>query len=94
MSVETEVFRISPQVGKYYKTAIYTRSVGMWPNEKFYTTNPVRYVGKLVENCTRGLGDGAEHWSIFDDNGTIHRVDYTYEGTTSFVEVSEVVRIC
>jgi len=87
--IETEVYRITPEKGKYYETAIYTRKVGRWPNEKYYTTKPLRYVGEFIKHHQTGYGDGAQHWDIYMNNGKEERVDYEYEGTTCFREVSK-----
>jgi len=87
---ETEVFPLDPETGKCYEYAEATRKIGSWSqgNERYFTANPMRYVGRFVRTERRGWGDGGEVWSIFvDNNGVEHRVDYSYEGTTSFREV-------
>ena len=85
-----EVFRISPKEGKYYEYAEYTEKIGVWPNDRYFTTDPLRYVGKHIKHCTQGYGDGADHWDIFEDSGgQAIQIDYTYAGTTSFREVPE-----
>jgi hypothetical protein len=81
--MEVEVFRISPTPGNTYMTATYTRRTGIWPNEQFYTTNPLKYVGKHLRHEKAGYGDNANHWDVFE--GGV--VEYTYEGTTCFKEV-------
>jgi hypothetical protein len=84
---EIVVINAKLEVGKTYKTVEITRKEGMWPNEKCFTTNVPRYVGKYIETLREGgFGDGARIWSVFDDNGKINRVDYSYEGNTSFIE--------
>ena len=83
---ETQVYRLSPEAGKYYKTAEYTRAVGTYPNETYFTTNTLKYVGKFVRGITEGSGDGRTHYDIFDKNGKAEIVHYSYWGTTSFVE--------
>lgn len=91
---EVEVFRLTPELGKCYSTAEYTRKTGIYyndevhigPDSQFFTTKPLRYVGRFLRTERYGSGDGRTTTSFFDDNGTINRVDYTYEGTTSFVE--------
>jgi hypothetical protein len=87
---EIEIVHKLLEVGKAYKTVEWTRRAGIWPNEKWFTTNIPKYVGKFVKTVTEGGGgDGARVWSIFDDNGKENRVNYKYEGTTSFIEVSD-----
>lgn len=85
---EVEVFRISPEEGKYYYTATHTRKTGSYSqkNERYYTKNPLTYVGRYIETLRRGYGDNSQTWSIFDNYGEEVRVDFTYEGTTCFVE--------
>ena len=87
---ETEVFRITPEVGKHYVTTTYTRKTGNYlnKNEKYFSTNKITYVGCFVKHEQRGFCDGAQHWDIFNNNGVEVRVDYTYEGTTCFCEVN------
>ena len=89
MLEEIEVYRLTPENGKYYETTTYTRKVGRWPNEKYYTTNPLRYVGEFIKHYQRGYGDGAQHWDMYMNNNEEERVDYEYEGTTCFREVSQ-----
>lgn len=84
---EVEVFRIDPEVGKCYKHAEHTRRAGRWPNERYFFTGEPRYVGRLLRTERQGYGDGGTVWSIFDNDGVQNRVDYSYEGRTSFVEV-------
>jgi len=84
---QIEVFRLTPEVGKCYEYAEYTRSEGRYPNQKYFTTNPLRYVGRFVRHITSGYRDGAQHADIFNLNGQEIRVDYSYEGRTSFREV-------
>jgi len=86
---EQEVFRLTLIVGEYYDTSIYTRREGKWPNEKYYTTNELRYVGKFVRHEQIGFGDGAQHKGIFIRYGNIEIVNYTYEGTTCFRQIKE-----
>lgn len=83
---EIQVYRISPIEGKYYYTTTWTRKEGVYPNETYYSKNPLRYVGKFITHHQYGYGDGATHYDIFEDGDTVNHVNYTYEGTTSFVE--------
>jgi hypothetical protein len=84
---EIEVYRISTVVDKCYKHAEYTRSTGKYPNERYFFKGEPKYVGKKVASYRRGSGDGQEVWDIFNDNGITNRVDYSYLGKTSFIEV-------
>ena len=87
--IEVEVFRNGPEIGKYYSTTFYTRTTGSYSkgDKKYFTTNPLIYVGKCIEHGSEGYGDNAEHWEIFEnDDGKIETVFYDYEGTRCFVE--------
>jgi hypothetical protein len=87
---EIEVYRSELVSGKAYMTAEWTRKEGIWPNERYFTIEAPRYVGKFMKTLREGgWGDGARIWSIFDDDGKMNRVDYTYEGTTSFIAIPE-----
>jgi hypothetical protein len=81
-----EVFRLTPEIDKYYETALYTSIFGKFPNEIYYTTYPLVYVGKFIKHVSIGYRDNAEHWDVFDKDGEEVLVKYTYEGTTCFRE--------
>lgn len=82
----TRVFRLTPEIGKCYETVIYTRREGKWPNEKYYTTLPLTYVGEFMYHSSTGYRDNASHQDTFNHNGEKVVVRYTYEGTTCFRE--------
>ena len=84
---EEEVFRISPEINKAYETATCTRKTGIHPNNKYYTTNPVVYVGIAVKTVTYNHRDASYGYTLFSKNGIEEKVEYTYEGTTCFREV-------
>ena len=84
--LRVEVFRLTPILGKCYSTAEYTIKVGSYPNERYFTTYELRYVGRYLRTERYGSGDGMTATSFFDVNGIINLVEYTYEGTTSFLE--------
>ena len=86
---ETEVFAISPELGKCYKHAEATRKTGINPNEKFYSTNTPRFVGRFIREERYGYGDGGSYFAFFQDDstGAENSVEYSYEGNTCFIEV-------
>ena len=88
MNNDTEVFRITPIVGKCYETTTYTRKIGNLYQEKYYSTNPLRYVGVYIKEIRYGYGDGESVNAIFNNNGKEEIVRYSYEGTTCFREVT------
>jgi len=85
---EVEVFRLTPKEGKYYETAEATRRTGNWDSMRYFTTNPVRYMGKFLYHERTGYHDASRSWAYFeDDNGKIINIEYSYEGNTCFREV-------
>lgn len=86
---DIEVFRITPIIDKYYETAENTRIVGIWPNQKYYTTNIPRYVGRFIRQFSCGWGDGAQYTNIFynDDTNKEELIPLSYSGSTCFKEV-------
>lgn len=85
---ETEVFRITTEIGKCYKHAESTRTKGVYPKERWFApTNNVRYVGELVDIEKGGYGDNSWQTDRFRHNGTDIAVDYSYAGNTCFIEV-------
>jgi len=90
MDDKIEVYRLTPKVNKYYMTTTWTEKVGKWPNEKYYSTNKLRYVGRFLRHVSYGYMDNATHMDIFDNNGVEEIVNYTYEGTTSFIETTSM----
>jgi hypothetical protein len=91
---EVEVFRFTPEIGKYYETAEYTRiekNQIMKTRRYFANKEDVKYVGKCIKHCSEGYGDNAEYWDLFEnDEGVVIRVEYSYEGFTSFREVQSI----
>ena len=89
MKIETEVFHLTEiDKTKYYSFALKTKTVGEYPNQRYYTTNPLQYLGRYIysEEWER-LGEWYAAAENFDDNGKKNRVVYDYEGNTCFVEV-------
>lgn len=87
---ETEVFRLTPIIGKFYEHADCTRREGRWPNEKYFVNKPTKYVGEFVRFVEGGYGDNRWRTDYFrDENGKIVDVPYKYEGTTCFREVAQ-----
>lgn len=88
---EVEVFRLCKfDPTKFYAFAYYTRRSGRYPNERYYTTNPLQYLGKHVNSERWGCGDGSGGAEYFYHGGHIERIEYDYEGTTCFVEVMSI----
>ena len=88
MSQEIEVFRICPVVNKFYEHAEYTHSLGRYPNQRYFTNIPPKYVGEFIRSERGGWGDGGWQTDYFKNlNGDITSINYSYEGRTSFREV-------
>lgn len=90
--VGVEVFRsIEFDPNKEYESALYTTRVGRWPNERYFTTNPLKYLGKYSRSTRMGgFGDGSRCSEYFINNGVEVEVEYDYEGKLCFREVSRV----
>ena len=89
---EIEVFRLTPEIGKYYETALITRKEGRYPNNKYYTTGHLRYVGEFIMQMRCGFGDGVQVIDIFENQYNVKvNVYYTYEGTTAYREVEPLL---
>lgn len=86
---EIEMFRIMPKPGCHYETAEYTRKTGEWPeNEKFFTTQTPRYVGKFLRHVQIGDRETTTtYYNVFDLSGEEVSVYYSAEGHTCFREV-------
>lgn len=88
MTEETEVFRLSIfDKTKCYGFAMRTRRESRYPNEKYYSTNPILYLGKHVKSERWGYGDNHGGAEIFENNGIQRRIVYDYDGNTCFKEV-------
>jgi hypothetical protein len=85
---EVEVFRITPVLHKCYEHAEYTRRQGRYPDERYFTNVPPRYVGEFIRFEQGGWGDGSWRIDYFRDlYGNQVSVNYSYEGRTCFREV-------
>lgn len=70
---------------KNYEFAFRTKTTGLWPNERHFTTNPLTFLGKYVRSERwGGSGDGSSGAEVFDNNGVITRIEYDYDGKTCF----------
>ncbi len=85
---KVEVFRTVEFVpGKEYEFALYTTREGNWPNERYFTTNPLKYLGKyMYSKRFGGFGDGSRGSEHFIKDGLKVEVEYDYEGKTCFRE--------
>lgn len=87
MLEEIEVYRVTPEKGKFYETTRCTRIEGEWFTAKYYTTNPFNYVGEFIEHYQLGWGGSSAHGGKFIKNGKIERIPYRHDRTTCFREV-------
>jgi hypothetical protein len=84
--MEVEVFRLNTfDKNLTYSFALKTRTHGSYPNEKYYTTNKLQYLGKHVSSARWGYHDNSGGSETFDDNGKRTEIVYDYEGHTCFV---------
>ena len=85
--MEVEVFRFTTfEKDVNYAVALKTRTVGSYPNEKYYTTNELNFVGKHKHSSRWGDNSGGSE--TFDNNGKITEIVYDYAGNMCFVSVS------
>jgi len=77
---DVEVFRITPIIGECYQYAESTTK----RNDKYFTTNPLEYVGKLISIVSTGNRDN--HSAIYTFENRI--VNPSYEGNTCFIKVN------
>ena len=84
---ETQIFRLIPVVGRSYKSAVATRKVwdSIYEPWLYYTTQPLRFMGRFVRSESSGSGDGKTYAEFFDLSGQEVRLDYDYEETTCLV---------
>lgn len=89
MSQKIEVFRLTAfDTSKCYELASEIVTESKWPNQKYYTTKPLKYLGAYIFSERWGHGDsrgGAENFK--DSDGNIQRIVYDYDGRTCFREV-------
>lgn len=88
MAEQREVFRLTEfDKNIEYGYAYYTKKEGKYPNEKYYTTNKIKYVGKYKESVSWGhFGDGHCGCEVFiNDKGELTNVEYDYEGKLCFL---------
>lgn len=82
-----EVFRIQPEVGE--KCYEYAEATHIQNVTRYFTTNPLRYVGRFMKQVRWGMGDSGGARDYFVDNyGETQIVEYSYLGNTCFREVS------
>jgi hypothetical protein len=80
---EVQVFRLeSFDKKKWYETASYTRREGLYPNDRYYTTFPLRNMGHYLRSERWGYGDGGGGREVF----TLGYVEMDYNGTVCFRE--------
>ena len=101
ISNEYQVYRMLHPDSKYgknhfnyqdsYICARYTRESGSWPNEKYYTTERPRYVGRYVRREEFGYGDQGGRTDYFDINGKSIPIEMDYEGRVCFKPVHPAV---
>ena len=80
---EVQVFRLgSFDKKKWYETASYTRREGFYPNDRYYTTFPLRNMGRYLRSERWGYGDNGGGREVF----TLGSVELDYNGTVCFRE--------
>jgi len=75
------VYRIEPQVGKFYHYSEATMQIG-----HLYFADSTQYVGQYVGYTQVGFGDGEQITYCFNKNGENIMILLSYEGKSCFVE--------
>ena len=89
MSHKVEVV-CEPQEGRYYYTTTWTEKIDN--GERYFSTNPLRYVGKYIGGRIEGWGEKMQEWQHFiNDRG--EEVVVTCNDTTAFYEVNKTETI-
>jgi hypothetical protein len=83
-----EVVRF-PQEGRTYYCTTFTEKVGEFPNERYFTTNPLTYVGKYIGSRSEGWGTNQKEWSYFI-NDQNEEIEITHTSTTAFYYKQDV----
>jgi hypothetical protein len=86
--MNSEVFRIiNFDKNKNYSFALYTSSIGIYPEKvRYYTTNKLQFLGKYIKSERWGWHDGRGGAEYFDNSGVVTRIEYDYDGKTCFTE--------
>ena len=88
MAVAAEIELSEPMrtvLNKCYNYIEVTRKDG----GRYYSTNRPEYVGKYIGEEREGPhGDGATYFALFELNGNVRRIPYSYWNNTHFYEVA------
>ena len=83
---------VEPQMGRYYYVTTWTEQekIDEYSN-RYFSTNPLRYVGKYIGGRMEGWGTEQKEWAYFtDDKGEDVVVTYNKALTTAFYEEKHV----
>jgi len=85
-SNETEVFRLTTEIGETYRYAECTRRISRPTSRYFAPSDKIKMVGVLIEIKEGGFADDRWREDIFSNDGEITRVKYSYGGNTCFIK--------
>jgi len=89
--MEQEVFRICEfEKNVNYAFALKTRTQGVCPTQRHYTTHKLKYLGKHINSARWGYRDNSGGSETFDNNGVKTEIVYDYEGHSCFKVINEV----
>jgi hypothetical protein len=79
---------VDPQMGRYYYVTTWTEQEKIDEyTTRYFSTNPLRYVGKYIGGRMEGWGTEQKEWAYFtDDKGEDVVVTYNKALTTAFYE--------
>jgi len=89
-----EVYRLTPDPEHYYFYAEYTKKTCEWNAERYFTSEKPKLVGKFTRRYIDGYNDNINIIDTFiGTDEKENRVNYSYCGRTSFVEITAKEKI-
>ena len=80
---------LTPQEGRYYSVTTWTEQIisNDFESTTYYSTKPLKYVGKYIGGRIEGWGKHMKEWGHFmNEQGAVVVVTYNEELTTAFYE--------
>ena len=83
---------VDPQEGRYYYATTWTESEVIDDyTHRYFSTNPLKYVGKYIGGRIQGWGTAQKEWAHFiNEQGEKVIVAYNQELTTAFYELPKI----
>jgi len=89
IAVKNEVV-CTPQEGRYYYVALYTEIIGKGNDDaRYFTTNPLKYLGLYTGSRVEGWGKNMKEWSHFMNIGNREHI-ILHDERTAFYHIPVV----